>query len=41
MGLYRTCEEARFGKTEVPRELRDQALKTLRQTISRIERVRP
>jgi hypothetical protein len=38
--LYKICDEARFGKGEPPPHLRGQALKILRQTISRVEKIR-
>lgn len=38
--LYLFCEEARFAKGEAPEQMRTKALKTLRDTIARVERLR-
>lgn len=38
--LYMYCEEARFAKAAVPEEMRTKALKTLRDTVARVERLR-
>jgi hypothetical protein len=38
--LYRLTDEARFGKAKLPEDLRGRALKILRETMSRVERMR-
>lgn len=38
--LYLFCEEARFAKAAAPDQMRTKALKTLRDTIARLERLR-
>lgn len=38
--LYLYCEEARFAKAAVTEEMRTKALKTLRDTVARVERLR-
>ncbi len=38
--LYHLCDEARFGKGDVPSSQKSEALKILKQTIARMEKVR-
>lgn len=38
--LYQLCDESRFAKAKIPYDLKDKALKILRETLSRIEKAR-
>ncbi|MFZ5801723.1 MAG: BatD family protein [Candidatus Omnitrophota bacterium] len=38
--VYRICDESRFGKQELPPQIRQDAMKILRQTIERVDKVR-
>lgn len=38
--VYRLCDESRFGKQELPGEIKDRALKILKQTIARVDKMR-
>ena len=38
--VYRICDESRFGKQELPKQLKEDAIKILKQTISRLEKIK-
>lgn len=38
--LYRICDESRFGKGQVPNEVKHEALKILKETMNRVEKIR-
>ena len=38
--FYRVCDESRFGRGEVPEVLKEKALKILKETVSRVEKMR-